>query len=531
MHHLPRAPPRARRRRVHHPQRRAAAGRTRPGCPPRPRPRRQAARQRLLRVSSPHARAPDPAPPTWRTRTRRSTCRASATSILENLCTRSRPSPPSRSTTCPPDAIDAGRHAGSRRTRTRKGGRREARRAARRAHPRRASSPTRGDRDDKPSRHDGAEAEAGGASGNVPRRRRRRRRAKKTVAPTPPRSRRRTRRRTKGGNWETPPSLRRPKRGRRRRHRGSRARARRGRRDGRRRRRWGGLRPPTAVPRGPGHHGERPRRRAVRRGEAFSRRAARSRRGVFPRDFIRTRTSVTHTHDSAITHDTSHSPSLHASVVVRSFVRLETPRACLKEAGSPTRFFPAEAENENVAPNLYAKRSARLRHLAARQLGTSAPWLSCSDTSPRGTRARATGTMSAPAFEAAVRRVSASSVGRGLGAARRVGSAHRVAREPSSARVVPDGSRGARPPARRGGRALRGEVRREHGGREGHVRRALPARFCARGRARDRVRARVIALRPIDEGDLLLSVRGDTPCTCSRAATTTPTTCVWRSSC
>ena len=45
----------------------------------------------------------------------------------------------------------------------------------------------------------------------TPRRRRRRRRAKKTVAPTPPRSRRRTRRRTKRRNWETPPSLRRPK--------------------------------------------------------------------------------------------------------------------------------------------------------------------------------------------------------------------------------------------------------------------------------------------------------------------------------
>ena len=40
--------------------------------------------------------------------------------------------------------------------------------------------------------------------------------------------------------------------------------------------------------------------------------------------------------------------------------------------------------------------------------------------------------------------------------------APRGAREPSAARVVTDGSRGARPPARRGGRALRGEVRREH---------------------------------------------------------------------
>ena len=115
--------------------------------------------------------------------------------------------------------------------------------------------------------------------------------------------------------------------------------------------------------------------------------------------------------------------------------------------------------------------------------------------------------MSAPAFEAAVRRVSASSVGRGLGAARRVGSAHRVARVSHRQHASFRTARAER--VRRRGAAAAPCAEKYAVSTEdatamfdarfppGSVPVALRETACGRG---------LVALRPIDEGDLLLSV-------------------------
>ena len=115
--------------------------------------------------------------------------------------------------------------------------------------------------------------------------------------------------------------------------------------------------------------------------------------------------------------------------------------------------------------------------------------------------------MSAPAFEAAVRRVSASSSGRGLGAAHRVGSAHRVARVSHRQHASSRKARAAR--VRRRGSAAAPCAEKYAVSTEdakamfdarfppGSVPVAVRETACGRG---------LVALRPIDEGDLLLSV-------------------------
>ena len=115
--------------------------------------------------------------------------------------------------------------------------------------------------------------------------------------------------------------------------------------------------------------------------------------------------------------------------------------------------------------------------------------------------------MSAPAFEAAVRRVSASSSGRGLGAARRVGSAHRVARVSHRQHASFRTARAER--VRRRGAAAAPCAEKYAVSTEdakamfdarfppGSVPVAVRETACGRG---------LVALRPIDEGDLLLSV-------------------------
>ena len=115
--------------------------------------------------------------------------------------------------------------------------------------------------------------------------------------------------------------------------------------------------------------------------------------------------------------------------------------------------------------------------------------------------------MSAPAFEAAVRRVSASSVGRGLGAARRVGSAHRVARVSHRQHAS---FRTARAERVRRRDAAAAPCAEKYAVSTEDAKAMFDARFppgsvpvavretaCGRG---------LVALRPIDEGDLLLSV-------------------------
>jgi hypothetical protein len=115
--------------------------------------------------------------------------------------------------------------------------------------------------------------------------------------------------------------------------------------------------------------------------------------------------------------------------------------------------------------------------------------------------------MSAPAFEAAVRRVSASSSGRGLGAVRRVGSAHRVARVSHRQHASFRTARAER--VRRRGAAAAPCAEKYAVSTEdakamfdarfppGSVPVAVRETACGRG---------LVALRPIDEGDLLLSV-------------------------
>ena len=115
--------------------------------------------------------------------------------------------------------------------------------------------------------------------------------------------------------------------------------------------------------------------------------------------------------------------------------------------------------------------------------------------------------MSAPAFEAAVRRVSASSVDRGLGAARRVGSAHRVARVSHRQHASFRTARAER--VRRRGAAAAPCAEKYAVSTEdakamfdarfplGSVPVAVRETACGRG---------LVALRPIDEGDLLLSI-------------------------
>jgi hypothetical protein len=115
--------------------------------------------------------------------------------------------------------------------------------------------------------------------------------------------------------------------------------------------------------------------------------------------------------------------------------------------------------------------------------------------------------MSAPAFEAAVRRVSASSSGRGLGAVRRVGSAHRVARVSHRQHASFRTARAER--VRRRGTAAAPCAEKYAVSTEdakamfdarfppGSVPVAVRETACGRG---------LVALRPIDEGDLLLSV-------------------------
>ena len=115
--------------------------------------------------------------------------------------------------------------------------------------------------------------------------------------------------------------------------------------------------------------------------------------------------------------------------------------------------------------------------------------------------------MSAPAFEAAVRRVSASSSGRGLGAARRVGSAHRVARVSHRQHASFRTARAER--VRRRGAAAAPCAEKYAVSTEdatamfdarfppGSVPVAVRETACGRG---------LVALRPIDEGDLLLSI-------------------------
>ena len=96
-------------------------------------------------------------PRTWRTRTRPSTSRACGTACWRT-CPKSRPSPPSPSTTCP--GRDASRPDGDQGGSGRDGGGAEAE-AARRAHPD-GVEPDEGDKDDKPARFDGpGSAEAG----------------------------------------------------------------------------------------------------------------------------------------------------------------------------------------------------------------------------------------------------------------------------------------------------------------------------------------------------------------------------------
>ena len=115
--------------------------------------------------------------------------------------------------------------------------------------------------------------------------------------------------------------------------------------------------------------------------------------------------------------------------------------------------------------------------------------------------------MSAPAFDAAARCVSASSSGRGLGAARRVASAHRVARVSHRRHASLRAARAER--VRRRGAAAAPCAEKYAVSTEdatamfdarfppGSVPVAVRETACGRG---------LVALRPIDEGDLLLSI-------------------------
>jgi hypothetical protein len=115
--------------------------------------------------------------------------------------------------------------------------------------------------------------------------------------------------------------------------------------------------------------------------------------------------------------------------------------------------------------------------------------------------------MSAPAFDAAARCVSASSSGRGLGAARRVASARRVARVSHRRHASLRAARAER--VRRRGAAAAPCAEKYAVSTEdatamfdarfppGSVPVALRETACGRG---------LVALRPIDEGDLLLSI-------------------------